>query len=349
MTRFFGFVFTVLKWVFFIALGIELVAFAVISISNYIIYGHIREGSRAMYDAYTLFRSSEDVRPTRACPNIGATQRLVVWMFGGSTMRGSTDDNDKTIPSYLSAALNRADGPCYDITNFGENSFNSLLESKYLEKQLIENPQHPDLIVFYDGVNDSIYFAQHRSAYGHHGFRRVNALIESYHKNFFGVFKSINAAVLASFSKELLDKLNQIEFTIDPADQELQRHLDLTEKRYEFINKVAGCYNARFLLFWQPALWAETCDIAFDVRAQEQKEFINTDRFANMKNNFSTVYNALYERLQNKPYFIDMRNVLCARKALAYKPDGVHLTDLGREMVARQMFEVLHERSLLIR
>jgi len=59
-----------IKWTVILVVGVELLAFAVISVSNFVIYGHIREGSRALYDPYTLFRSAEGLRPTaNVCPD----------------------------------------------------------------------------------------------------------------------------------------------------------------------------------------------------------------------------------------------------------------------------------------
>ena len=73
----------------------------------------------------------------------------------------ATDYDDRTIPSFLAASLNEEKPlvPAY-LTNYGEPSFNSLMEAKYLEKVLIDNIVRPDIIIFYDGANDCTYFAQ---------------------------------------------------------------------------------------------------------------------------------------------------------------------------------------------
>ena len=82
-------------------------------------------------------------------------------MFGGSTTRGISDADSKTMPSYLAKVLNEADPKLTArVVNFGNDGYNGLLETKYLEKMLIESPTRPKLIVFYDGANDSAYFAQ---------------------------------------------------------------------------------------------------------------------------------------------------------------------------------------------
>lgn len=348
MRRFIRFPVFVLKWLVIFVVSLEILSFLAITVSNYILYGHAREGSRAVYDAYTLFLQSPGVRPTTY--NKFSDDRIrnkIVWLFGGSTMRGATKHDDRTIASFLAKQLNDTHKQfSFTVVNFGTNSFNSLLESKYLQKQLIENPNRPDIIVFYDGANDAKYFAEHRTPYGHHGYRRVRGLIESYYASWIGALKPLTAAVYASFTKELWDKINQVAIPVEEKSPEFTDMVDLTEKRYDFVNTVAKCFGADFLLVWQPIAWVERCEIADWVKAKEKGMAIDSDGFATVRNNFSVPYNALYERMKPKPYFVSFRDVLCSRLAAAYQQDGVHLTDLGRKMVAEQMSLVITERFL---
>ncbi len=82
------------------------------------------------------------------------------------------------------------------------------METKYLQKLLIEN-HPPSLIVFYDGANDCVYFAQHRNPYGHQGYERVRGMIEDYHRSLFGLLKPLNAAMWSSFTREIYDKMRE--------------------------------------------------------------------------------------------------------------------------------------------
>ena len=63
-----------------------------------------------------------------------------------------------------------------------------------------------------------------------------------------------------------------------------------------------------------------------------------------LRDNFVLTYNALMERLQDKPYFINFRNVLCSRTEPIYQPDGIHLLDVGREIMAQHFNQVLKDR-----
>jgi hypothetical protein len=334
------------KWAVVALVALEILSFLVITGSNYVLYGNLREGSRVVYDPYTFFVMPDGPRPTayNAQESEGTNHR-VIWMFGGSTTRGSTDYDDRTIPSYLARILNGAGGPIsFNVVNYGVDSFNSLLETKFFQKELIENPRPPDLVIFYDGANDSTYFSQYRTPYGHLGYRRLRALVEGYHRSFYGLFKPLNAAVLSSFTKELYDKTLATLDPLEPDSELVRQNVALTLQRYRHVRKVARCYGADFLLVWQPCLWVETCRVAPQVKQLEDKETIMGPTFATMRHNIAVTYQALQGLLLQEPYFVDLQNVLCPRTQPVYQPDGVHLRDQGRLMVAQALSRVIQER-----
>jgi lysophospholipase L1-like esterase len=334
--------FTLLKWVVAAVVLVELFSFLVIETSNYWIYGQLRDGDPVRYDPYTLFVRAGGPRPTWHNPPGGASGCKILWLFGGSTMAGATDDDDKTLPSFLAVELNRKEPrwPAH-LTNFGEPSFNSLLETKYLQKALIESRPLPQVIIFYDGANDCAYFAQDRIPSAHYGYWQLRGLVESYHYSLFGLLKPLNAALYSSFTKEFYDKIMQGLVAIEPDSPVLRQMVDAAEKRYDYNARLAAAYGARFLLFWQPCWWVENGPVAPAVKAREH---LLAGRRSTLRHNFEVTYDALEARLQNKPYFIKFRNILCSRTEPLYQEDGIHLEDAGRALVARHMGAVLKER-----
>ncbi len=336
----------VTKWTVIVLVCVEVLSFVTVTVTNYVVYGLLREGARVHYDPYALFLNNDGIRPTHyngSSPD--KEKNRLLWLFGGSTMRGSTTADDKTIPSFLAKALNREPRSLhFAVVNMGEHSFNSLLEANYLQKLLIESAERPDLILFYDGANEAKYLAEHRSPYGHHGYRRFRGLVESYWGGILGLLKPLNAAVYTSFTKELYDKAVQVAVPLDPDSELVRRYVDLTEKRYDYLDKVATDLGARFLLVLQPCLWVETDPVSPEVTALEKGYVFDAGRFPGLKTNFVVPYQALAKRLKGKTYFVDFRNVLCDRRSPTYQADGVHLNDRGRRMVADTMERVLRER-----
>ncbi len=348
LKRVFRGLFLVFKWLLISVVALEVLSFLAITGSNYILYGHAREGSRAVYDAYTLFLQPHGLRPTAYnSMSDDPEKNRRVWAFGGSTMRGATPLSDRTIPSCISMLLNsNRNGLHFSVYNCGVNSFNSLLETKYLQKMLI-NLEPPDVIIFYDGANDVKYFLEHRDPQAHHGYRRVRALIESYYQSWFGLLKPLNAAAYASFTKELYDKIMQVAVPVNVDSPEFASMIDAVEKRYDYINKLAKAYGVQFILFWQPTLWVEDCTVAPFVKAEEKNLILDDERWATVRRNFTLPYNKLADRLADKEYFVNFRRILCNRQVPCYQPDGVHLTDDGRLAVADFITAVLKEKLQL--
>ena len=334
------------KWLGVSLICIEALSFVAVTAANFILLGHAREGSRAVYDPYTFFLQSDGPRATAYnCVSADSRKNRVIWMLGGSTMRGATDSDDKTIASVVSQFLNSGE-PRFHVTvkNYGMNSFNSLLEAKYLQKLLIENDDHPDIIVFYDGANDAKYYAEHRHPYSHHGFRRASGLIESYYKSWLGLFKPLNAALYTSFTRELYNKLNQVLIPIDPDSPELRKWVDGVVRRYRYVDKIAQCYGASFVLLWQPLWWVEECDLPQELKHKEQSLIMRSEKLTATRENFTVPYEALAEKLRHEPYFLNLRYALCKRTTAVYKPDGVHLNDEGRKIMGIRIGRILEKR-----
>jgi len=318
--------------------GLEVLSFIIVTLSTYFIYGQIREGEGVDYDPYAIYLNHQSNRLTAYSPHPPDKRRhKIVWMFGGATVRGVTSHDELTLPSLLSYHLNRKEPrtPAV-VVNFGVDGFNSLLEAKYLQKELIENPLTPDVILYYDGANDAAYFCQFLTPYAHHGYRRLQALIESYHRSFFGLLKPLNAAVMASYTKELYDKFRHGMVAIDPNPPILLKFAAFNAQPYDYLNKVAASWGAKFYLAYQPVWYAETAQITPALKAQEHEE-MSLGRFAALRHNNLVTRRACVARLQGKPYFVDFQNLLCSRQEKMYQFDGIHLEDAGRQRVAQEL------------
>ena len=348
MKHFFFLAGQTVKWCLIAVLAVEVLSFAVITTSNWIIYGNLREGPKAVYDPYTLFLMENGVWPTANCEVIPYYPEFsrTIWFFGGSTMRASSAPYERSIPSLVAKELNVRDKPCvFNCFNFGVNSFNSLLEIKYLQKQFLEFIIKPNLVVFYDGANDANYFAVQKDPYAHEGKERAQGVIESYYKSGVGLLKPLNAAYFSSFTRELLQKFLYTASPLDANSPELAAFIQQAVARYDFAERLSASYGAKFLLFLQPLYWVETDPVAdATVAGSEHETILGRKTFPHVRGNFMTVYAALEKALAGKPYFINLRNALCARTAPAYTADGVHNTDAGREGIVAAMLPHIRDR-----
>ena len=351
MKKFFKILKTGLKWIILVLLGVEIFSFLLITATNLLVFNQPWEGSPANYDAYAIFLNADGVQPTLhnpagASPGTAGKSPRRLWLLGGSTMRGGWVQPGETIPSYLAEILNQSSGPDkVELTNYGENSFNSLLETKYLQKLLIDSDKPPDLIIFYDGANDCSYFNQYRTPQAHYGYRRLQGLIESYRRSYLSLFKPLNDVLYSSSTLELFDRFRQTMVAVHPENPVPKEFVAETGKRYEHVKKLAGAYGAKFVLVWQPILWVEKRKIDPRVKEKERELSIMGAKFSKVRENFATTYDMLAGSLKDKPYFMDFRNALTSRTAPVYEADGVHLKPVGNKMVATSLVEMLKERG----
>ncbi len=123
----------------------------------------IAELMRANYAMYVVWRELPHTAPDFT---IGEDRRRIVtgasedpdayevFMFGGSTMIGWCVPDSLTIPSIMQRRLSSSMSVPVRVVNFGQQAFVSTQELIELELQL-QDGRRPDLVVFYDGINDT--------------------------------------------------------------------------------------------------------------------------------------------------------------------------------------------------
>jgi lysophospholipase L1-like esterase len=78
---------------------------------------------------------------------------LKIFMMGGSTTWGTGVRDDHTLPSLLARRLADRSGFDVEVTNLGQIGYVTTQELMLLY-QLLRQGQRPDLVTFYDGIND---------------------------------------------------------------------------------------------------------------------------------------------------------------------------------------------------
>jgi hypothetical protein len=97
-------------------------------------------------------RVQDGVRRTVVPPPTATADPVDVFFFGGSTMFGSYQREDHTIPAEF-AKLAAADGVPVHVVNHGQMGYVNWQEVLQLE-ELVTGGSVPDLAVFYDGFNE---------------------------------------------------------------------------------------------------------------------------------------------------------------------------------------------------
>jgi lysophospholipase L1-like esterase len=186
--------------------------------------------------------------------NCDLRHRVIVWTFGGSTMYGIAVPDWGTVPSYLSRDLNTASGDCIIVDNFGVEGYVSDQELILLAEQLKAGGR-PDIVVFYDGVNDSsLAFAPAGAPVPHFSTGTIKARIEG---ALSGRLDFLQDSYTVRLGQRMLAHFHRPR-SLSTRLAEAQRNVGIVMDNYEanmrLANAFADAYKFKLYRFWQPIL-----------------------------------------------------------------------------------------------
>ncbi len=181
--------------------------------------------------------------------------RPTIFFFGGSTMWGTGARDDFTIPSIIAKRLAK-NGINTQIINFGGVGFLSTQGVILLIREL-QKGNIPDLVIFYDGVNDT-YTAYQQQIAGHPQNesdrprrRTATDLLLSLANNLSieRFIFSTKRFIKGVFSERppVLNRRNEEALANDV--------LNIYEKNIEIVKSLAEHYSFKALFYWQPTIF----------------------------------------------------------------------------------------------
>jgi lysophospholipase L1-like esterase len=280
-------------------------------------------------------RFTEPAKPSAP----GSPRPLKVFMFGGSTMWGSGARDAYTIPSILVRELQRR-GVEAEVTNFGESGYVSTQEVIALTLQL-QKGERPDLVIFYDGVNDVF------SAYQQHAAGLPQN--ESHRRAEFNLSRSMmlrertgmvlrDAAAGLATTRLLQGLWSRVggasEESFDhpsPGDSVALEVLTVYKANIEMVRALGDQFRFKCLFYWQPTVFQKA-----HLTAHEEAQKVEMKP---MEPFLLRTYEAFRQSgLSPKPEhsFNDLSLVLADVKAPLFL-DWSHISESGNEMIAAGM------------
>jgi hypothetical protein len=268
---------------------------------------------------------------------------LRIFMFGGSTLWGSGARDAFTIPSILARRLH-ADGVAATVVNMGQVGYVSTQEVIGLLLRL-QKGDVPDLVIFYDGVNDTFSAFQQRVAgLPHNEFNRVVEFNLARPSHFWRRGQMVLGDVAARLSSVRL-----VHSLVGGTDQDqpigvrppVLEHLASTDDanlpgtviaRYrgsvELVKAWATHYGFRAVFYWQPTI--------FDKPALTAYERTQRERHEEMAPFFRETYDILRRAPGPGTDVHDLSGIF-ADVALPVYVDWCHLGESGNEAIAARM------------
>ncbi len=252
-------------------------------------YKEFHEAENSRWSSYVYWRrksyqgqyinvDSQGLRKTwHAKPEPAASDaRATVFFFGGSTLWGTGARDDFTIPSIFAKQL-AAKGIHANVINFGESGYVSTQEIILLIREL-QKGNIPDLVVFYDGVNDTFSaFQQQRAGLPQNEFNRemefnrsgIAAVHDLSTMRFArGVSRRLGVGRhVANRNRE--DRSNQSATNEEVLAKEV---LDIYEKNMEVVDSLAERYSFKAIFYWQPVVFTKTHVTKYEQEEMQRRQ-----------------------------------------------------------------------------
>jgi hypothetical protein len=185
-------------------------------------------------------------RRTTNGPTSGGAQ---VYWFGGSTMWGTGVTDSGTIPSQFSARTG------IRSENFGDLGYTAH-QSLLLLIQLLQEGHRPDLVVFYDGVNE--VWAKCRvesvATSTELDFSIRNVLRRSSHPDSFTYYFTPFLKAAENFSRELNRETRGESYDCPSNAEKAEAVADNMIKDWELAKLLTEHYGGKFIAFLQPVV-----------------------------------------------------------------------------------------------
>jgi hypothetical protein len=301
------------------------------------------------YEPFTIWRSrpfhgeavnidQEGLRRTYNSSCEG--NEYTIWTFGGSTMRGNGSPDWGTIPSQLAGMFQKSGKPVC-VRNYGEGAWVSTQELTQLMLALKKESRKPNLVLFYDGANDTYVPYQNGRGDVHMNFDTIRSQFESQRslrQGSFGYLLHLNTVQLV-FSLAAHGAVRAGDRPVPTKDADALAHETVSNyfENMDIVEGMAHQYGFEYAFFWQPVLFASHKDLLGDetqIRDSKSQE--------HLAQWVPRVYDLVAQ--QKRPHFYDIADVFDKTHDKLFL-DWCHIDMSGNQLVAQRMYDVLQSSA----
>jgi hypothetical protein len=212
------------------------------------------------------------------------TRRFQIFMLGGSSMWGTGAQDGQTIASVVARALTEEYRQDVEVTNFGASAYVSTQEVITLLREL-QRGNRPDLVVFYDGVNDAFGAFQHRGVGGlpnnesnrvrefnllrpgHLGRLYREALIVTFESS--STYHVIRALARRATGRDPFE-VEADRFASLPPDQIAREVARVYAWNVKLVDGLGPIYGFKALFYWQPNVFTKAHLTPYEERIRDR-------------------------------------------------------------------------------
>ena len=260
------------------------------------------------------------------------TNSSTIYMFGGSTLWGWGARDDFTIPSCLSKTLAHQYGKSVQVLNYGQLGYVSSQEILTL-LGLLREGHRPDMVIFYDGLND-VFSAYQSGVAGlpQNEMNRKIAYENSPLKNFVSYLckQSYLYQHLQVSKDEIRDLAQTYQKNTIAYQTLLEKTVNIYQENIKLIRAMAKEYGFSYHFFWQPLIFTKKQHSVFE------QELLNTHQF--WQTFCLDVYTHLQQTMteQGHENFSNLSTIF-DNHAETFYVDPLHISETGNQIVADAM------------
>jgi lysophospholipase L1-like esterase len=262
----------------------------------------------------------------RRTVNTATSDARKAYFFGGSTMWGTGANDEGTIPSQFAALTGM------NTDNFGEAGYTAH-HSLMLLIQLLQDGHRPDLVVFYDGVNEvAIKCVTELTPDSHMLEARIDSLLKEQATSP-ASFAHYLAPVwyVAGRVKSVLTRNSGVAraegFNCHVSPEKASRIADNVLQDWQMAKRIVESYGIKFVGILQPAIYF----------SRTRRDHL-ADVFPLMQTQFLSVYPLIKQRIAEAGNFHDLTSVLDFDEY--FYIDFCHLSPNGNRRVAARIAEI---------
>ncbi len=320
----------------------------------------VRKSDRTVYEPYTIWKrrpyrgeyTTIDLSGSRrTVGNSESEDALEIWMFGGSTVWGVGAPDGETIPSHLASYLNGTLGIEATVRNLGRRGFVSTQEVIYLMREL-QAGRRPDIVVFYNGVNDAATVSIRPEIPGAHvSFDAIRERFDTRNDDdSLGWFA--RSTGLYKASRIVLDRVQDDPFERDGIivyaehDTDLtpdyrrlaERGIDLWLFNARMVDSLARAYDFVPLIAFQPGLWTtgKPLDPSEESLIVSEMEYAGLKTIMTVRAEMAALLDDKVSDAHAANTVVNMNDLFVDTPEPVYI-DYVHVTGRGNEIAARRI------------
>jgi len=297
-----------------------------------------------------------------------STKPLRVFMFGGSTLWGTGAEDDATIPSAVAKLLAKNDFKAI-VTNFGSTGYVTTQEAIALLREL-QRGNVPDLVVFYDGANDTFSTFQNKGVAGlpqneanrerEFNLLRPNMAPRLYKETLrtavqnSATYQVVRSLVRRTTGNELPDGEPR-PTTPASATQVGSEVARVYAWNVKFVANLGNLYGFKTVFYWQPVIFNK------EMRSTYEQEVYNDIRGLEIFYRESTVrVKALLADFlgfhdisdifkdDSKPYFIDPWHIAGSGDAIIARRMMQEIGPITQKLLAESQAEKRHQQHATV-